>query len=401
MSWQIPLLQRYIFREILRVFAFVVSCLTVLLVVVGVVQNATDQGLGPMQILEVLPFIVPSMLPFTIPAAMLLTVCVVYGRIAGDQEVTACKAAGISVVSLLWPAFFLGAVLSAASLLLTDQAIPWAMGNIERSIVTAMEDVVLDKLRSDHQFRDPKLGIDITVQDVVGRELIRPIFRYRKDPSRIGTIQADAAEFQLDLSRQEARLRLRNAFIDIQSRDPASNSRVYIQDECEETIIWRRRDSTPKARHLPIQVIEQELAATRTELDVLSERDAIHVAMALTTGDFESLGVGRMPTCLGLHAAHERVNRLTTEMHSRFALACSCFFFTLVGGPFAILKAKAQFLTSFLYCFLPIITGYYPLVLTMMVQAKGGRVDPTWAMWVGNAALLLAAVLILRRVMRN
>ncbi len=396
MSWQIPLLQRYIFREILRVFAFVVSCLTVLLVVVGVVQSATDQGLGPMQILEVLPFIVPSMLPFTIPAAMLLTVCVVYGRIAGDQEVTACKAAGISVVSLLWPAFFLGAVLSAASLLLTDQAIPWAMANIERSIVTAMEDVVLDRLRSDHQFIDPKLGIDITVQDVRGRELINPIFRYRKDRTRIGTIQAESGEFKLDLARQEARLKLRNAYFDIQGRGHA-----YIQGEREETIIWRRNSSGPKARHLPIQVIQQELEEARQDLETLHERDAILVAMALTTGDYHGLGVGRMQTCLGLHTAHERIFRLTTEIHSRFALACSCFFFTLVGGPFAILKAKAQFLTSFLFCFVPIITGYYPLVLTMMVQAKSGRLDPAWAMWVGNAALLLAATVIMRRVMRN
>lgn len=396
MSWQIPLLQRYIFREILRVFAFVVSCLTVLLVVVGVVQNATDQGLGPMQILEVLPFIVPSMLPFTIPAAMLLTVCVVYGRIAGDQEVTACKAAGISVVSLLWPAFFLGAVLSAASLLLTDQAIPWAMGNIERSIVTAMEDVVLDRLRSDHQFRDPKLGIDITVQDVRGRELIRPIFRYRKTPQSLGTIQAELGEFHLDLSRQEARLRLHNAFVDIPGKFSG-----YIHGPFEETIVWRRKESTPKARHLPIQVIEQELAATRQELVGLEERNAIQVAMSLTTADFDGFGPGRMQTCLGLHEAHDRIRRLTTEIHVRFALACSCFFFTLVGGPFAILKAKAQFLTSFLYCFVPIITGYYPLVLTMMVQSKIGRVDPAWAMWVGNAALLVAALLILRRVLRN
>lgn len=396
MSWQIPLLQRYLFQELLRVFLFVVSCLTLLLVVVGVVQYASDEGLGPTQILEVLPFLVPSMLPFTIPAAMLLTVCVVYGRIAGDQEVTACKAAGISVVSLLWPAFFLGGVLSAASLLLTDQVIPWAIGNIEQRLVTAMEDVVLDQLRSDHQFRHPKLGIDVTVQDVHGRELIRPVFRYRKGYQPPSTIQAESAEFRLDLAGEKAILKLRNAYIDVPGRVS-----MYINGETERDIEWRRESANPKARHMPIQVIEQQLRTAELDLQGLLEEDAVEVAMSLTTGDFQALGRGRFPLLLEIMNAEDRIRRLQTEIHVRFALACSCFFFTLLGGPFAILQAKTQFLTSFLYCFVPIITGYYPLVLTMMVQSKIGRVNPAWAMWTGNAALLIAATYVIRRVMRN
>lgn len=395
MSWQIPLLQRYIFREILRVFAFIVSCLTLLLVIVGVVQQATDQGLGPAQIVEVLPFIVPSMLPFTIPAAMLLTVCVVYGRIAGDQEVTACKAAGISVISLLWPAYFLGAVLSAASLLLTDQVIPWATANIERRVATAMEDVVFDRLRTEHQFRDLKLGIDVTVQDVRGRELIRPIIRYTKGYGRIGTIQAKSAVFRLDLANQQAVFKVCDAYIDVPGQ-----LTIYARGESEETIELKRNTS-PKARHLPIQLIEQQMLAAGEDLVSLRERDAVLVAMALTTGQFDSLGVGRRETMFGLHEADEQVRKLKTEIHVRFSLACSCLFFTLLGGPFAVLKAKSQFLTSFLYCFVPIIIGYYPLVLTMMVQSKIGRVNPAWAMWIGNGLLALAAGLVLRRVMRN
>ena len=124
----IPLLQRYVFGELLRVFCFVLLCLTVLLVFVGIFQQASESGLGPMQLLRVLPFIVPSLLPFTIPAALLLTVCLVYGRLAGDLEVTAAKAAGISVLSLLWPSFLIGAALSVCCLILSDQAIPGRWG---------------------------------------------------------------------------------------------------------------------------------------------------------------------------------------------------------------------------------------------------------------------------------
>src|SRR6187397_2363389 len=101
------ILQRYVFWDLLRTFGLLVLGLTMLLVVVGVVQEAAKNGLGPEQILEILPYIVPSLLPFTIPATLLLTVCVVYGRMSGDQEVTAAKAAGISVWTLLVPSLIL------------------------------------------------------------------------------------------------------------------------------------------------------------------------------------------------------------------------------------------------------------------------------------------------------
>src|SRR5688572_6899765 len=105
------LLQRYIFGELLRVFSLLVIVLTVMLVFLGLFREATERGLGLVQILQIMPFVVPSMLPFTIPATLLLAVCVVYGRISGDLEVTAAKAAGVSATQLLTPAFLLGSVL--------------------------------------------------------------------------------------------------------------------------------------------------------------------------------------------------------------------------------------------------------------------------------------------------
>ena len=82
-------------------------------VFVGVFREASQSGLGPVQIMQILPFVVPSLLPFTIPATLLLAVCVVYGRVAADHEITAVKSAGISVMSLLWPAFLFGGAVTS------------------------------------------------------------------------------------------------------------------------------------------------------------------------------------------------------------------------------------------------------------------------------------------------
>ena len=93
-------------------------------------------------------------------------------------------------------------------------------------------------------------------------------------------------------------------------------------------------------------------------------------------------------------------NKLHTEKHSRIALASSCFFFVLLGGPFAIWQGKSQFLTSFMFCFGPIVGVYYPLVMGMMTQSKLGTIDPLIGMWLGNLVLGIVALFVLRRVMR-
>lgn len=405
----VPLLQRYIFSELVRVFAFVMLCLTVLLVFVGVFQEASESGLGPMQLLEVLPYIVPSMLPFTIPAALLLTVSLVYGRLAGDLEVTAAKAAGISVSTLLWPSFVVGAGLSACSLVLSDQAIPWAMANIQRTVVSAMEEIILDRLRTERHFNDRDHGLHVNVADVRGRRLIRPVFTVLQG-DRTESLCAEEATIQIDLAAQKVHVHLKNGYIELSDRrkDPDGaddrterNDKIFINDPEPYSISWSSGGDSAKPRSLPIRLISHELEVAQAERARHTERMQIEAAIALTRGDFHELLEPTHNHRELLKSVEKRSYRMTTEIHSRYALSCSCLFFVLVGSPLAILKAQSRFLTSFLYCFVPIVTGYYPLVLGMMAQSKKGHLDPMWAMWIGNAALACVGLWLLRRVARH
>ena len=395
MRFRVPLLQRYILGELLRTFAFVLICQTVLLVFVGVFQQASDSGLGPVQLIRILPFIVPSLLPFTIPAALLLTVSLVYGRIAGDQEIIAAKAAGINVLSLLLPSLFVGAVMSVCSLVLTDQAIPWAVGNIERTLVTAMEDIVLERLRTERQFSDKRTGLHVVVARVEGRRLIQPVFQLMNRGERVATMWADEATIELDLQNQEAVIHMKNGTI-----DTPGQGRVYLVDDTRE-IRWQAEDGELKPRQLPITEIRHELVRSHQDAERTEEHMAIAAAIALTHGRFDRLFDSRTTQHRALRDNQARQRKLRTEVHSRYAFACSCFFFVLVGSPLAVLKAKSKFLTSFLYCFVPIVAGYYPLVLGLMAQAKRGSIDPAWGMWVGNAVLLVVGAFLLRRAMRH
>ena len=393
-----PLIQRYIFGELTRAFLFVLSAVTVLTVFAGVIQQMLEKSLSIEHTLLILPYIIPSMLPFTIPAALLMTVCLVYGRMAGDHEVTAAKAAGISVMSLLWPSLFLGAFLSVFSLVLTDQVIPWAEGKIEQTIVRAMEDIFLEKLRSQNGYRDSQHGISITVAGVEGRELIRPhieIGNRQAGPDRMTTLRAEVASIRLQPRNRRVVIRLKNVYVSL----PDHQSLHYTAEK-QFSFPWEGEARKPKARYLAVSQIDDEMQAVSQGITDARDRQLIESAMALTIADFDTLTNPAVSGQQYLNARNFWFLKLNTEKHSRYALACSCFFFVLLGGPFAIWQCKSQFLTSFLFCFGPIVGIYYPLVLGMMTQSKMGNIHPMIGMWLGNLVLGIAALVVLRRVVR-
>ncbi|MCS7272054.1 MAG: LptF/LptG family permease, partial [Gemmataceae bacterium] len=102
------ILNRLIFRELLKVFLLSLGTVTGLLVLVPVYQEASRLGLSLAQVLEAIPLTIPNMLPYTIPATTLFAACVVYGRLAHDNEVVAIKAAGVHLLVIVRPALLLG-----------------------------------------------------------------------------------------------------------------------------------------------------------------------------------------------------------------------------------------------------------------------------------------------------
>jgi lipopolysaccharide export system permease protein len=390
------LLERYVLVELCRVFGGLLSLTTLLLVFVGVFGQVREHGLGPWQVLQILPFIVPSLLPYTIPVTLLLTVCVVYGRMAGDREIIAAKAAGIHVMSLMWPSFFLGGLLSVASLLLADQIIPWSYGNIERIVTMAMEDIFLDLLRTQNQVNIREAGVSITVMGVQDRTLICPIFRYSPNGRSTIITQAQEAKLSFDLQRRQVLLQMKQGYV-----DAPGEPRLWFEVE-EKPFKLPARNSRLQVRNLRLSDIA--LAAEKSRRDARSQQQqqALEAAFHVTTGDFHRL----REDSLVIKQIKQRENlglerRYRTEYYTRFSMSMSCLFFVLVGSPFAILAAKKQFLTSFLFVFTPILVVYYPVTMMTQNLSKTGALEPSVSVWAANFLLLIAAAFFLREVSRN
>ena len=390
------ILQRYVVVDLIQVFCSLLGVLTVLLVFVGVFSQAQGSGLGMDQMLKIVPFVVPAMLPYTIPATLLLTVCVVYGRMAGDLEITATKAAGINVFVLIKPAFIMAAVLSGFSLFLTDQVIPWAEANIQRIVTSAMEDIFLGMLRTNHQVTDDQNGFDITVMGVDGKKLLMPTFHYARPGHSPAKLQAQEATLEFDLENQQLILHMVRGTI-----ETPGNRRISFERETQKFPLPSRIQQT-KARHMSVREIRTKMDAIGEKLEDTRTRRDVETILALTHGDFDRLSnasFAQNETRLRMDG--KMYSKLNTEMHSRLALSTSCFFFVLIGAPISILKAHRQFLTTFMFCFVPILVLYYPVVMLMMNMSKSGTIAPLYAMWVGNILLLFVGAYYLRKVLKH
>ena len=124
------LLDRYILAELLAPFGFGVTAFTAILLATTVMFHLVTlmvrHGLPGALVAEVMVLRLPETAFFTFPMAALLAALLGYGRLAGDWEITAFRAAGVSVWRLVAPALGFAIAVSAATLALNELVVPAA-----------------------------------------------------------------------------------------------------------------------------------------------------------------------------------------------------------------------------------------------------------------------------------
>ena len=404
------ILQRYVMGEIFRAFALALMTITAVFVLLTVMTKASQVGLGPREIFNLVPYMIPTSLPYTIPVSLLFAATVVYGRLASDNEVIAVKTAGLSAMVLIWPAILLALGLSITLSFLTATAIPLSTNAAKQAIFQNLEDLFYKKLKMDRVFDMPDWPFLIKVRDVEGRTLIGPLFKQRPDKTNPTPMLAGAAEsesgpaYQMIVLASEAEIKF-----DFE----AEKVRIYFKDaiisksgiEASEGIVHDTSfdfDIPNKGNPLGAQKMLEEMtvAEMRTQEaeyreKIVSERkdQAIAAAWYIGSGRLEMIRWNELQAAFGKYDYwNGQIVKIQTEIQMRLSMAWGSFFFVLLGAPVGIIFARRDFLSAFISCFMPIILIYYPLMLFGMNLGKEGTVPPM-TVWAGNGVLLAAACL--------
>ena len=127
-------LQRYIFREVFKVFVLTAVALTLIMSLGSIVGPVQEYGVGPRQALHLMGYFLPIGLTFVLPVAALFAAALIYGRLASDNELDACRASGISLLTLVYPGLALAIIVAIANLILSFNVVPAFARLAEKSL---------------------------------------------------------------------------------------------------------------------------------------------------------------------------------------------------------------------------------------------------------------------------
>jgi lipopolysaccharide export system permease protein len=208
----VKLLTRYVIREHAGPLVFALSALTSLLMLQYVARqlaNLAGKGLPWAAIGKFFVLSLPFTIAMTLPMAVLVATLYAFGRMAAEHEITAFKASGVRVRSLMAPVLVCAFLLSLFMVWFNDQLLPRTNhelrilnSDIARTKPTlALKEQVMNPITDQFFMRVARVDArtnrmyDVTIYDL------------RKGPER-QTIYADSGVFLLDARGEDLQLQL-------------------------------------------------------------------------------------------------------------------------------------------------------------------------------------------------
>ena len=151
-------LHRYIFRELLKVFVPATIALTLILSLGSILQPVQEYGVGPGQVVHLMGYFLPIVLTFVLPMAALFAAALVYGRFASDNELDACRASGISLLTLVYPGLALAIIVATANLVLSFHVVPTFVHRAERSLKANAKQILFRNIQRKGYYELPPHG---------------------------------------------------------------------------------------------------------------------------------------------------------------------------------------------------------------------------------------------------
>lgn len=353
-------IDRYIFREILTPTLISLVVFTFVLLggrILFLSELILNKGVPPSEVFQLFWNLVPIFLVITLPLAMFLGVLIGYSRLSRENEITAFKASGISLLALFRPALLLSLITIICTGYLTLVAEPRAKIAFRDKVFDIVQERANVGIAS-QVFNNDIPGITLYVDQVERSGELRSVFisdeRVDGDPAiifaRTGTIYSSAEEHSLTLRLQQGEIHRYN------------NSKSY-------------------------QVVNFATYDIQLHADKLTGQNN----RQLKYGEIPTLELWEKAKSSDKPAV--RQNYLA-QFHKRFVLAISPLVFALFGLPLTIKRGRSGQGTGFF-----IALGIFIFFHITLSFAETAVVDSGWpaitTIWCGPLVLLLCGYLLL------
>src|SRR5262247_4060709 len=370
----VPVLDRYIARELVSPFLFGGALFTFFLVI-DRIYHLTDlvitKGVPFYLVLQLLVFMLPQFLAHTLPMALLVAVLLAGGRLAGDLEITAFKAAGVSPLRLFRPVFAWAVLVATVTATLTLVINPLSNQEFQRQLFKILQARAVSGL-AERVFNATFGDVIIYVEDVSASQVaLRGLLvSDERDPKVSRIITAREGRLLTDEVNRRITLRLINGAVSEADILPAIPATARATTGATGTggaaSSSRYRLTNFSIYDMSLSVDSPLKSTTRNEKP---EKDLPLIELTARIAELRDPNV-RTP--------------FLVEWHKRFAFPVAALVFALVAFPLAIRSHRGGRSIA-LVGSLAILVTYYLMMTSLEGAALRARLPAAVAIWVPNA----------------
>jgi LPS export ABC transporter permease LptG len=374
-------LDRYIARELVSPFAFSCTLFTFFLVL-DRIYNLTDlvitKGVPFHLVGELLVLMLPSFLANALPMALLVAVLMAGGRLAGDFEIVAFKASGVSLGRLFRPVLVVSLAVALVASGLTLALAPTANREFQRQLFRILQARAVSGLQ-ERVFSGAFGDVVIYVQDISASQIAlrRVLVSDERDPAISRIITAREGRLLTDEVNRTVTLRLLHGAVneaDVTPTDPPKDLTT------KDVRPAGGAASAARYRYTRFNVYDMSLSVDSP----LKGRRGEKLEKDLTLSELdERIAALR-------HDAYGRAP-FEIERHKRFALPLAALVFALVAFPLAVRTHRGGRSVA-LVGSLVILMTYYLMMTSLEGAALGTRIPAWLAIWTPNAVFAAAGL---------
>jgi LPS export ABC transporter permease LptG/LPS export ABC transporter permease LptF len=367
------LLGRYVFREILSSALLGTLLATFVLFLRGVDPIfellVRANGATTAIVLEMFALALPAVLPFTIPFGVLVGILIGLGRMAGDGEIIAMRAAGVSSRKVIAPVLLFAALGTGFGFYVTLRLKPYSYKRYTEIV---------------NQLEKSQLNANITPRVFV--ENLNPNTILYVSDVKEGERAIWKNIFVADVTPPEKR--------DSGMKDKATGPMITVAEQAI---------ASPDPKNNRIQLTLKNYATHEMGKDMRSSDtvaqsgdQALQAAAPFQT-PLRSAG---MNTRALLRYPRDKDDWIETqiELHSRFALPIACIMLAMIGIPLGIATRKGGKSAGYVNAIVVAFFCYYLTFVSLTGIARQRKMPVV--LWIPNIAFFLAGIVMLARMER-
>ncbi|MFH0763050.1 MAG: LptF/LptG family permease [Candidatus Omnitrophota bacterium] len=352
------ILRNYFLKEFLGPLFLTLGVLTFVMALLGNLNKIADlvinKGVSIISVLKIFMFMTPYIITYALPISVLVAILICLGRLASDNEITAIRASGVNLFSLVFPFIISGLILSLGLVIFNDRAASFSHFAYRKTIkevglknpTAAFEEGVF--INSFQKYVLFIYKVDQKKNKLYNVRIYEP--QGENKPTR--TIVAKSGEFITMQEKNSVKLKLMDGTSDEPDpQNPANFYKLNFKTYFMNLNLAQSQDGG-KINKKPKDMTIQELKKQTSEL----KKDNIDPAP------------------------------LFVEINEKLTLAFSCLVFILLGAPLAMMTRRREKSINVGIAIL-IMVIYYPMFIGCTALGIEGVMPPSIIMWAPNFLL--------------